>query len=106
MSSDQLFASFPSACLAARLVEMVVLLMASYLRGIMRICSLSSCLAVGHRPLPPLLVAGLGFWEAAAFEVMLRGRSSIVPSVQLILGLKVVSQGKPKIVRSSPKLVR
>ena len=61
MSSDQLFVTFPSACLAARSVEMVVLLIASHSREIMKICSFSSCLAVGHCPLPPLLVVGLGF---------------------------------------------
>ena len=106
MSSNQLFASFPSACLAARLVEMVVLLITLHSRGIIKICSFSLWLAVDHCPLPPLLVASLGFWEAAAFKVMRRGRSFIVPSVQLILGLKAVSQGKPKSMWSSPRLVR
>ena len=26
---------------------------------------------MGRHPLPPRLVAGLGFWEAAAFDVMI-----------------------------------
>ena len=34
---DQLLASFPSTCLVARLVEMVVLLMVSQLKGIMNL---------------------------------------------------------------------